>query len=122
MAKRKHSADWMLAGVSEYLSGKGSYRQIARANGISERSLRDWVVKLGRLRHATTYESIQQCHAEKGWGICWLCGQVGITRASYFQWLKRDVPKAEIQSEIRGITKCRKSHADTKTPTWNLRL
>ena len=42
MAKRKHSADWMLARVREYLSGKGSYRQIARANGISERSLRDW--------------------------------------------------------------------------------
>ena len=45
MAKRKHSADWMLARVNEYLSGKGSYRQIARANGISERSLRDWVRK-----------------------------------------------------------------------------
>ena len=45
MAKRKHSADWMLARVREYLSGKGSYRQIARANGISERSLRDWVRK-----------------------------------------------------------------------------
>ena len=28
MAKRKHSADWMLARVREYLSGKGSYRQI----------------------------------------------------------------------------------------------
>ena len=28
---------------------------------------------------------------------------------------------SEIQSEICGITKCRKSHADAKTPTWNLR-
>lgn len=45
MAKRKHSADWMLARVREYLSCKGSYRQIARANGISEWSLRDWVRK-----------------------------------------------------------------------------
>ena len=45
MAKRKHSADWMLARVREYLSSKGSYRQITRANGISERSLRDWVRK-----------------------------------------------------------------------------
>ena len=45
MVKRKHSADWMLARVREYLSGKGSYRQIARANGISERNLRDWVKK-----------------------------------------------------------------------------
>ena len=45
MTKRKHSADWMLTRVREYLSGKGSYRQIARANGISEWSLRDWVRK-----------------------------------------------------------------------------
>ena len=45
MAKRKHSSDWMLAKVREYLSGKGSYRQIARSNGISERSLRGWVRK-----------------------------------------------------------------------------
>lgn len=29
---------------------------------------------------------------------------------------------SEIQSEICGITKCRKSHVDTQTPTWNLRL
>ena len=57
-------------------------------------------MKLGRLRHAITYEAIQQCHAEKDWGICWLCGQVGITRASYYQWLKRDVPKAEKENEI----------------------
>lgn len=45
MAKKKHSADWMLARVREYLSGKGSYRQIARANGISAWSLRGWVRK-----------------------------------------------------------------------------
>ena len=45
MAKRKHSADWMLARVNEYLSGKGSYRQIAKANGISVQSLRGWVRK-----------------------------------------------------------------------------
>ena len=98
----------MLARVREYLSGKGSYRQIARANGISERSLRDWVRKYEeqdeasfiRLRHAITYEAIQQCHAEKGWGICWLCGQVGIRRASYYQWLKRDVLKVEKENEI----------------------
>ena len=29
----------------------------------------------------------------------------------------REQTDSEIQSEIRGITKCRKSHADTKTPT-----
>lgn len=45
MAKRKHAADWMLARAREYLSGKGSDRQITRSNGLSERSLRDWVRK-----------------------------------------------------------------------------
>ena len=32
------------------------------------------------------------------------------------------ITDSEIQSEIHGITKCRKSHVDTKTSTWNLRL
>ena len=45
MAKRKHASDWMLTRARKYLSGKGSYRQIARANGISERSLLGWVRK-----------------------------------------------------------------------------
>ena len=45
MAKRKHTADWMLDRVREYLSGKGSYRQITKANGISVQSLRGWVRK-----------------------------------------------------------------------------
>ena len=45
MAKRKHAADWMLARAREYLSGKGSAQQIARANGLSERSLLGWVRK-----------------------------------------------------------------------------
>ena len=35
----------MLARVKEYLSGKGSYHQIAEANGISARNLRVWVKK-----------------------------------------------------------------------------
>ena len=45
MAKRKHALAWMLARSRKYLSGKGSYRQIARVNGISERSLLGWVRK-----------------------------------------------------------------------------
>ena len=31
MAKRKHSPEWMLARVNEYLSGMGSYESIAKA-------------------------------------------------------------------------------------------
>ena len=57
MAKRKHVANWMIARVREYLSGKGSYGQIARANGISERSLRGWVRKYEEQDEASFMES-----------------------------------------------------------------
>ena len=45
MSKRKHSVEWMLERVKEYLDGKGSYKTIARANGIGVRTLRGWVQK-----------------------------------------------------------------------------
>lgn len=56
-------------------------------------------MKLGRLRHARTYEAIQQCHAENTWSIRWLCSQAGITRASYYQWLNREIPAEEKENE-----------------------
>ena len=45
MSKRKHSVEWMLERVREYLEGKGSYKTIATANGISETTLKGWVHK-----------------------------------------------------------------------------
>ncbi len=43
MAKRKHSAEWMLERVNEYLNGEGSYDSIAKANGIGHSTLMRWV-------------------------------------------------------------------------------
>lgn len=45
MAKLKHSLEWILARVDEYLSGKGSYQSISWANGISSTTLKMWVLK-----------------------------------------------------------------------------
>ena len=45
MSKKKHSPEWMLARIEEYLSGQASYESIARAYGIDERTLRRWVKK-----------------------------------------------------------------------------
>ena len=45
MSKRKHSQEWMLARVHEYLSGQGSYASIAIANEIGPTSLKSWVRK-----------------------------------------------------------------------------
>ena len=45
MSKMKHSPEWMIARIEEYLSGQASYESIARAYGIDERTLRRWVKK-----------------------------------------------------------------------------
>ena len=44
MPKWKHSQEWMLERVTEYLNGKGSYRSIAYDNGIGVETLRRWVL------------------------------------------------------------------------------
>ncbi len=43
MAKRKHSYEWMLERVQEYLNGMASCDSIARKNNISRRTLMCWV-------------------------------------------------------------------------------
>ncbi|MCR5135640.1 MAG: helix-turn-helix domain-containing protein, partial [Oscillospiraceae bacterium] len=41
----KHSAEWIIARVEEYIDGKGSYSEISRSNGIGKTTLRRWVSK-----------------------------------------------------------------------------
>ena len=50
MSKRKHSVEWMLERVKEYLDGKGSYETIATANGISKTTLIFFIAPSGALR------------------------------------------------------------------------
>lgn len=45
MSKRKHSVEWMIERVKEYLDGKGSYETLSSANGISSTILKGWVHK-----------------------------------------------------------------------------
>ena len=45
MGKRKYSPDWIISRVIEYLDGRGSYRSIAKTNGISPETLRRWVAQ-----------------------------------------------------------------------------
>jgi transposase-like protein len=44
MGKRKHSPEWMLDRVLEYLSGNSTYTSISKANGISISTVRRWVL------------------------------------------------------------------------------
>jgi transposase-like protein len=45
MPKRKHSPEWMMNRVEDYLSGSGSCRDIATANGIGATTLRHWIYR-----------------------------------------------------------------------------
>lgn len=45
MSKRKHNPEWMINRVEDYLSGLGSCREIATANGIGENTLWHWIYK-----------------------------------------------------------------------------
>ena len=45
MSKRKHTPEWMIDRVEEYLSGQRSVHEIATGNGIGENTLRYWIKK-----------------------------------------------------------------------------
>lgn len=55
---------------------------------------------LGRLRHQSKYLTIQYFSTEKHWDVRWMCAQLGISRASYYKWLKRDIPAAEKENML----------------------
>lgn len=103
MAKRKHSANWMLARVKEYLSGKGSYHQIAETNGISVQSLCAWVKKYGEQGEAAFMERVGNASYSKEFKTSCvravLCGEGSIddivakynisSRSVLQRWIKR---------------------------------
>ena len=57
-------------------------------------------MKLGRLRYTSKYLAIQHYYTERHWSINWMCKHLGVTRAAYYKWLKRDIPEAERENEI----------------------
>lgn len=52
-------------------------------------------MRLGRLRFESKYLTIQHFHKEKSWSIRWMCRQLNITKAAYYKWIHRTVPKTE---------------------------
>lgn len=65
MAKRKHTEEWMLERVQEYLDGQGSYATLAAANGIGERTLRGWVQKYRERGAIVFYKQSGNAHYTK---------------------------------------------------------
>lgn len=52
-------------------------------------------MRLGKVRFESEYLAIRYFYENKGWSIRWMCQQLGITRAAYYKWLRREIPEAE---------------------------
>lgn len=50
---------------------------------------------LGKTRHESKYLAIKYFHEENNWSIEWMCKQLEISRAAYYKWLHREIPKDE---------------------------
>ena len=52
-------------------------------------------MRLGKTRHESKYLAIKYFHEENNWSIEWMCKQLEISRAAYYKWLHREIPKDE---------------------------
>ena len=52
-------------------------------------------MRLGKVRFQSKYMAIQYFYENKHWSIRWMCQQLNVTRAAYYKWLHREIPKAE---------------------------
>ena len=63
-------------------------------------------MRLGKQRHESKYLAIEDFNTNKGWGISWMCHQLGITRSAFYKWKHRIVPEQEqLNSEIAELIK-----------------
>lgn len=52
-------------------------------------------MSLSKLRFESKYMAVKYFYTKKNWSIKWMCNQLGISRAAYYKWLNRAVPKQE---------------------------
>lgn len=52
-------------------------------------------MRLSRVRFEEKYLAIQYFYEHKHWSLRWMCRKLGITRAAYYKWLHRKIPKEE---------------------------
>lgn len=53
---------------------------------------------LGKTRYESKYLAIKYFYEEKNWSIEWMCKQLEISRAAYYKWLHREIPKYEVEN------------------------
>ena len=52
-------------------------------------------MRLGKQRFESKYMAIQYFTEKRQWNINWMCRQLEISRAAYYKWLHRPIPKQE---------------------------
>lgn len=52
-------------------------------------------MRLGKVRQEHKYLAVQHFSKEKQWNVSWMCRNLGISRKSYYKWLKRPIPAQE---------------------------
>ena len=55
-------------------------------------------MRLGKLRYASKYMAVKFFSETKKWSINWMCSQLEISRAAYYKWLHREIPKCELKN------------------------
>ena len=55
-------------------------------------------MRLGKLRYDSKFMAVKFFHKTKGWSINWMCKQLEISRAAYYKWLHREIPKQELEN------------------------
>ena len=55
-------------------------------------------MRLGKLRYDSKFIAIKFFYETKNWSINWMCKQLEISRAAYYKWLYREIPKKEAEN------------------------
>ena len=55
-------------------------------------------MRLGKLRYDSKFMAIKFFYETKNWSINWMCKQLEISRAAYYKWLHREIPKQETEN------------------------
>lgn len=63
-------------------------------------------MRLGKQRHDSKYLAMKHFSDTNSWGIKWMCNHLGISRASYYKWLHREIPTQEKENkELASLIK-----------------
>ena len=56
-------------------------------------------MRLGKQRYESKFMAIKYYYESKAWSINWMCKELDISRAGYYKWLYREIPKLELESQ-----------------------